>query len=92
MSDLYTNYVASQNAGAPIDWLEWARSYKMRYNPSAGLSRTITGAGLALGSQEFYDDAGAYQWGLDVTAQRWHLYRWTPSGGVERIHDEAVRG
>jgi hypothetical protein len=71
-------------------WLAEARKHKVRYNPDAGLRKAIEAAGQEVKSNEWYEGDTAYQWGLDVARLMWHLWRWTPTGGVQRVHSEAV--
>jgi hypothetical protein len=72
------------------DWLAELRRYKIPFFPGAALARAILEAGQIPASPEVGREDGTYQWGLDLDAQRWHLWRWTPTGGVEERLDEAV--
>ncbi len=66
------------------------RRYKIPFFPGAALARAILEAGQIPASPEIGREDGTYQWGLDLDAQRWHLWRWTAARGAEVAGDEAV--
>lgn len=82
--------VPPQPAALSEAWLAEARKHKVRYNPDAALGPTIAATGQWPMANEWTENGVTYQWGLDVARLMWHLWRWTPAGGVSRVHSEAV--
>ena len=81
---------AIQPARLSEAWLAAARQHKIDYNPDAALCTTIAAAGQYPLAEEWVDNGATYQWGLDVPRLMWHLFRWTPTGGVTRVYSEPV--
>lgn len=79
-----------QPAALSEAWLAEARKHKLIYNPDAGLRKAIEAVGQEVKSNEWYEGDTAYQWGLDVPRLMWHLWSWTPTGGVKRVYSEPV--
>ena len=79
-----------QPAALSEAWLAEARKHKVRYNPDAALGPTIAATGQWPMANEWAENGVTYQWGLDVARLMWHLWRWTPTEGVTRVHSEAV--